>query len=77
MKNKVEIKQSEKLPCDLAVFTNWNCILDSGYKLENFTLAFKTYGKLNKKKNNAILICHALTGDQFIAYNNPITTKNG
>ena len=39
--------------------------LDCGDHLENYSIAFKTFGKLNKKKNNAILICHALTGDQF------------
>ena len=32
---------------------------------------------MNKKKNNAILICHALTGDQFCTGKNPITKKNG
>ena len=30
-----------------------------------------------KKKNNAILIFHALTGDQFVTGNNPITNKEG
>jgi len=77
MNNKVEITQSKELPCELAVFTNFECVLDSGFILKNFKLAFKTYGKLNKKKNNAILICHALTGDQFIAEKHPITHKEG
>ncbi len=51
--------------------------LDSGSNLVNCEIAFKTYGKLNKKKNNAIFICHALTGDQFCTEKNPITNKRG
>ena len=39
--------------------------LDCGEYLHECQVAFKTFGKLNKKKTNAILICHALTGDQF------------
>ena len=39
--------------------------LDSGKILNDYEIAFKTFGKLNKDKTNAILVCHALTGDQF------------
>ena len=51
--------------------------LDCGKTINNFPIAYETYGSLNKKKNNAILIFHALTGDQFVTGNNPITNKEG
>jgi homoserine O-acetyltransferase/O-succinyltransferase len=51
--------------------------LDCGQTIRDFPIAYETYGVLNKEKNNAILIFHALTGDQFVAGNNPITNKEG
>ncbi len=51
--------------------------LDCGKTISNFPLAYETYGKLNEKKDNAILVFHALTGDQFAAGINPITKKEG
>jgi len=41
--------------------------LDCGKKLDNFSLIYETYGNLNQEKNNAILICHALSGDHHAA----------
>jgi len=52
-------------------------LLDCKQTVSNFPLAYETYGKLNKKKNNAILVFHALTGDQFVSGTNPITKKEG
>ena len=51
--------------------------LDCGVSLEAVSMAYCTYGKLNADKSNAILICHALTGDQFAASRQPLTGKNG
>ena len=51
--------------------------LDCGQTISDFPLAYETYGKLNDKKDNAILVFHALTGDQFVSGINPITKKEG
>ena len=51
--------------------------LSNGSEIKNFPLAYQTYGKLNQDKSNAILVCHALTGDQYCASNNPVTEKEG
>ena len=51
--------------------------LDCGQTINNFPLAYETYGILNEKKDNAILVFHALTGDQFASSINPITKKDG
>ena len=51
--------------------------LDCGKTINNFPIAYETYGTLNEKKDNAILVFHALTGDQFVAGLNPVTNKDG
>ena len=51
--------------------------LDCGRTINKFPLAYETYGKLNENKDNAILVFHALTGDQFVTGTNPITKKDG
>jgi homoserine O-acetyltransferase len=51
--------------------------LDCGKTLSPLTVAFMTYGTLNAAHSNAVLICHALTLDQFVASANPITGKPG
>ena len=52
-------------------------VLDAGRTLSPFTIAYKTYGTLNAEKSNAILICQALSLDQFVASPNPVTGKPG
>jgi homoserine O-acetyltransferase/O-succinyltransferase len=51
--------------------------LDCGQTINDYPLAYETYGTLNDNKDNAILVFHALTGDQFLSGINPITKKDG
>jgi homoserine O-acetyltransferase len=51
--------------------------LDAGRSLAPVTVAYMTYGTLNPTKSNVVLVCHALTGDQFAASASPITGKPG
>ncbi|HTN13292.1 MAG TPA: homoserine O-acetyltransferase [Sphingomonadaceae bacterium] len=51
--------------------------LDSGQALEGVEIAYETYGELAADRGNAILICHALTMDQYVANPHPITGKPG
>lgn len=41
--------------------------LDCGQTLNKYELVYETYGQLNTNKSNAILICHALSGDHHAA----------
>lgn len=52
-------------------------LLDCGVALTPFQIAYQTYGTLNADKSNALLICHALTGDQHVANDHPLTKKSG
>ena len=51
--------------------------LDCGVELRDFPMAFETYGTLNDSKSNAILVCHALSGDQYVAGDHPMTGRPG
>jgi homoserine O-acetyltransferase len=51
--------------------------LHSGIALGPYTIAYQTYGRLNHERSNAILVCHALTGDQYVAEPHPVTGKPG
>ena len=74
---KTKFTTDTQLESEIAYFENINLKLESGDIIDSFKLAFKTYGKLNADKTNAILVCHALTGDQYVAGNNPITGREG
>jgi homoserine O-acetyltransferase len=51
--------------------------LDCGSSLKPFSIAYQTYGELNRDKSNLVLVCHALTGDQHVANLHPVTGKPG
>jgi homoserine O-acetyltransferase len=51
--------------------------LDAGVALSPFQVAYQTYGALNAKRSNAVLVCHALTGDQHVFNRHPVTDKPG
>ena len=51
--------------------------LDGGAELSPFSIAYETYGTLNADRSNAILVCHALTGDQYAASRHPLTGSLG
>jgi homoserine O-acetyltransferase len=51
--------------------------LDCGQQLDGVRVAYETYGELNSDKSNALLLCHALTMDQYVASQHPITGKPG
>ncbi|MCW8836927.1 MAG: homoserine O-acetyltransferase [Rhodospirillales bacterium] len=68
----------EDIPCERVTFgAESPLLLDRGEELAGFTIAYQTYGTLNKDRSNAVLVCHALTGDQFVAGTNPVTGKPG
>ncbi len=51
--------------------------LDGGGALSPVTVAYETYGTLDADAGNAVLVCHALTGDQHLASRHPVTGKPG
>ncbi|PPR28612.1 MAG: Homoserine O-acetyltransferase, partial [Alphaproteobacteria bacterium MarineAlpha9_Bin1] len=69
--NKILIKGTQKH------YASIDMLLEGGQKIEDAIIAFSTWGVLNKNRSNAILICHALSGDQYAAGINPVTKKEG
>jgi homoserine O-acetyltransferase len=49
--------------------------LDGGGVIAPLTIAYETWGTLNAARTNAVLVCHALTMDQFVASPNPVTGR--
>jgi homoserine O-acetyltransferase len=68
----------EPLPGHRAVFAEDSKMpLDCGIEFGPFVTAYQTYGRLNAARSNAILVCHALTGDQFLTGQHPVTGRPG
>ena len=59
-----------------AVFAD-GLALDCGTVLAPMSVAYRTYGTLNAARSNAVLVCHALTGDQYVAEPHPLTGRAG
>jgi homoserine O-acetyltransferase len=73
-----DVLSEEQLPCQWLLIEEHDPLpLDCGVNLSSAKIAYCTFGQLNKDKTNAILICHALTGDQFVSGLHPITGKEG
>jgi homoserine O-acetyltransferase len=52
-------------------------VLECGAAVSNIPVAYQAYGKLNAAKNNVVLVCRALTGDQYVCGKHPVTGKDG
>jgi homoserine O-acetyltransferase len=74
--NSVRLAQVTN-PQSHIVHFNEKLPLDCGSGLEQFSIAYQTYGELNAAKTNLVLVCHALTGDQHVANLHPVTGKPG
>lgn len=71
-------RQGKTLPGHRLELTEPGCLaLDSGVRLGALTVAYQTYGALNADMSNAVLVFHALTGDQFVAEAHPLTGRPG
>ena len=51
--------------------------LDSGARIDDLEIAYRTFGQLNAERSNAILVCHALTLDQHVTVPHPSIGRPG
>jgi homoserine O-acetyltransferase/O-succinyltransferase len=59
-----------------AVFAE-GLVLDCGVRIAPLVVAWRGYGTLNAARSNAVLVCHALTLDQYVAEPHPLTGRPG
>ncbi|MDE2577091.1 MAG: homoserine O-acetyltransferase [Rhodospirillales bacterium] len=75
--------QPETPPPAMAELAHQHVVFDDGLALEcgvvvrPLVVAYRSYGTLNAERSNAVLVCHALTGDQYVAEAHPLTGKPG
>ncbi len=62
---------------DLKLTLQTPLVLQSGVTIASVTLAYQTYGTLNAARSNCVLLCHALTMDQYVCGTHPTTGKAG
>ena len=77
LNRRTSLLQAEMPDTHVRLATEKPLLLDCGVELGPVTVAFRTYGTLNAERSNAILVCHALSGDQFVAEPHPVTGKPG
>lgn len=65
--NNSLMQQSVGIVAPQTAHFNTPLMLKSGKVLPQFDLVFETYGTLNTDKSNAVLICHALSGNHHVA----------
>ena len=66
-----------RTPSSQSVHIKKGLRLDCGAMLPEVVVAYEQYGELNEERTNAILVCQALTGDQYAASQHPVTGKPG
>jgi len=62
---------------DLKLTLQTPLVLQSGVTLTPVTISYQTYGTLNAARSNCVLLCHALTMDQYVCGTHPTTGKPG
>ncbi len=76
--DKIEVpKNSPNGTVETRFFDFNNFVLENGDILPQIRIAYETYGKLNEKKDNGVLLCHALSGDAHVAGISKETGKLG
>ena len=75
--NSPLIMTATVIPATRSIVLPQPLLLDSGQSLAPVTIAYETYGELAADRSNAVLVCHATTGDQYVASVNPVTGKPG
>ncbi|MDR1383544.1 MAG: homoserine O-acetyltransferase [Planctomycetaceae bacterium] len=61
------VRSSRELKHVKYVTFNSTLRLECGTELSEITVAYETYGKLNTRRDNAVFICHAISGDSHVA----------